>query len=393
MTNDSDWLDDGPWRLWKDQWSLRSDTTYLNHGSFGPSPLPVRHAQTEWTERLENQPMDFFVRTLEPELQKGLEVLGRFVGAAAENLVFAENATYAMNILAVSFDLQEGDEVLVNDHEYGAVIRLWETVCAERGARLVTATLPQPVESADQVIDALFASASERTRLIIVSHITSPTAMILPVQAICQRAQQQGIQVCIDGPHAIAQIPLDIESLGCDYYTASCHKWLCAPFGSGFLYASPDRQASIRPLVRSWGRWPPVAGSDWRDEFFWQGTRDAAAYLSTGAAIEFMESVPLDPFRNRTHALARYARAKLAPLADTPPLTPDCNTWYASMALAPLPAGEAKPLQEELWSKHGMEAPVIDFHGRRFIRVSCHLYNDTTQIDQLAQALGECECL
>lgn len=220
-------------------WNLEPGVTYLNHGSFGPPPEAVRQARAVWQERLDRQPMDFFVRQLEPALLAARNKLAQFVGSDPENLIFVENATVGMNIVADSFPLQAGDEVLLNNHEYGAVQRIWKRACDAAGAKLVIATLPLPIRNAEETVAGLLAEATEKTRLIVVSHITSPTAITLPVADLCRAARERGIAVCIDGPHAVAQLELNLESLGCDFYTASCHKWLSAPFGSGFLYVAP----------------------------------------------------------------------------------------------------------------------------------------------------------
>src|SRR4051794_30336183 len=245
--------DDAAWTKLKAEWSLRPGTIYLNHGSFGPPPRSVREARQHWQNAMDSQPMDFFVRQLEPALVAARERLARFVGSPASDLIFVENATVGMNIVADSFPLVAGDQVLLTDHEYGAVHRIWQRACDRAGAMKRTVELPLPFRSAAETTDALFAAATDRTRLIVVSHISSPTAVILPVAEICRRARQRGIAVVIDGPHAIAQTPLNIAELGCDFYTASCHKWLSAPFGSGFLYVAPQHQSRIRPPVLSWG--------------------------------------------------------------------------------------------------------------------------------------------
>jgi isopenicillin-N epimerase len=334
--------------------------------------------------------MAFFVRELEPALEAARQRLAQFVGTAKENLVFVENATSAMNVVADSFPLEGGDEVLLTDHEYGAVKRIWQRKCRRAGANDPRiAQLPLPFESADQVVDAIFAAVNERTRLIVVSHITSPTATVLPVAAICERARSRGVAVCIDGPHAVAQWPLQIERLDCDFYTASLHKWLSAPFGAGFLYVNPRWQSVVEPLVLSWGRLPPTSPGLWSDEFLWSGTRDPSAYLTVPVAIDFLESIGLDAFRARTHLLARFARERLWELTGLPPIVPDSDQWYRSMALASLPPGDAASLQKALWQRFGIEVPVVDFSGRRFVRVSCHLYNDKRQIEHLCAALGE----
>jgi isopenicillin-N epimerase len=304
------------------------------------------------------------------------------------------------------------------------VQRIWQRACAKAGAVAKTVELPLPFRTVAETVDAIFAAVCDQTRLIVVSHITSPTAVILPVAEICRQARERGIAVCIDGPHAIAQLPLAIDALGCDFYTASCHKWLSAPFGSGFLRVAPQWQKFVRPPVLSWGRIPPTKIDTWSDEFVWSGTRDPSAYLSIPAAIEFLEGVGLDAFRERTHWLAQYARRKLVELmtdlgthhaprdavvlrsetTTMEPLVPDDPAWYGSMAHVPLPAPKdrtpatlrsdetspvSNPLQHTIWRQLGIEVPIVDFRSRRYIRVSCHLYNDTEQIDRLVAGLGE----
>jgi isopenicillin-N epimerase len=395
---------DAAWAQFKSLWSIREGTTYLNHGSFGPPPDAVRAARRKWLGGLESQPMDFFVRQLEPAWLAARDRLAAFVGASPGDLIFVENATVGMNIVADSFPLAAGDEVLLTDHEYGAVQRIWQRACTKAGAAAKTVELPLPFRTADETCEAIFAAATDRTKLLIVSHITSPTAVILPVAEICQRASERGIAVCIDGPHAVAQIPLAIDELGCGFYTASCHKWLSAPFGSGFLRVAPHWQTLVRPPVLSWGRIPPTKINAWSDEFVWSGTRDPSAYLSIPAAIEFLESVGLEAFRQRTHWLAQYARRKLVVLTGLEPLVPDDPAWYGSMAHVPLPPPRdrapatlrsdetspvSNPLQHTIWQRLGIEVPIIDFCGQRYIRVSCHLYNDTEQIDRLVAGLGD----
>jgi isopenicillin-N epimerase len=388
--------DDSAWAALKKEWSFRPGTTYLNHGSFGPPPRAVRDARQQWQEALDSQPMDFFVRQLEPALRAARQRLARFVGSPASDLIFVENATVGMNIVTDSFPLAAGDEVLLTDHEYGAVHRIWQRACERASAIKRTAELPLPFRSAEETTDALFAAATDRTRLIVVSHISSPTAVIFPVAEICRRARQRDIAVVIDGPHAIAQTPLNIAELGCDFYTASCHKWLSAPFGSGFLYVAPAHHSAIRPPVLSWGRLPPGKIESFADEFHWSGTRNPAAYLSVPAAIDFLEGVGLEAFRARTHWLAQYARRQIAELTQLEPIVPDDATWYGSMAHVPLSATDtnetcavANPLQHMIWQKLGIEVPIVDFRGRRYVRVSCHLYNDTSQIDRLVAGLKD----
>jgi isopenicillin-N epimerase len=372
---------------WQQHWQIRPDTIYLNHGSFGPPPLVVQQARREWQLRLDEQPMDFFVRQLEPTWFAVRERLAKFVGTAAENLIFVDNATVGMNIVADSFQLAAGDEVLLTNHEYGAVERIWDRACRLVGAHRKTVELPLPLATSEETVERIFHAVTPRTKLIVISHITSPTAVTLPVKAVCDAARERGIATCIDGPHALVQEDVSLDELDCDFYTASCHKWLSAPFGTGFLYAAPAHQARIRPPYLSWGRLPPTQPNRWADEFLWSGTRDYAAIFAIPAAIDFIEQIGLETFRNHAHGLARYARQQLMELTGLEPIVPDDPRWYCSMAHVPLPPGPRQPLQEQLWQQFHIEVPIVEWNGGRYVRVSCHLYNEAAQIDELVRGL------
>lgn len=378
-------------------WSLQEGVTYLNHGSFGPSPLVVQEERQRWSRELERQPMDFLVRRLEPLLDEALTALGRFVGSRPDELTFVPNATVAMNVVANNVELQPGDEVLLTDHEYGAVIRIWGRFCQAVGARTVLAHLPPPLTDAGEVVDAIFDKVTERTRLIVVSHVTSQTATILPVAEITRRARERGILVCVDGPHAPAQVPVDLRAIDCDYYTASLHKWVSAPFGTGFLYVRPRHKQGLKPAITSWGRSLSGREPAWQDEFHWFGTYDPAGFLSVPAAIRFLDDVGLETFRKQTHALVRSARQRIMDLSGGEPLTADSPEWYGSMATVPLPnvprsdawPGKPHPLQVALWERFQIEVPVFEWQDRLCLRVSCHLYNTPADIDRLVAALEE----
>ncbi len=383
------------------EWSIPAGVTYLNHGSFGPSPRCVREARQAWSERLESQPMDFYLRQMETALDDAAEKLGKFIGASGNDLLFCDNATVAMNIVAesVSATLKPGDEILFTDQEYGAVMRIWRRAAERVGARIVIQHMPRPVTNADEQVAAVMNAVTERTKLIIVSHITSPTAVIFPVEAVCREATKRGVPVCIDGPHALAMVPLNLKKLGCDFYCASGHKWLSAPFGSGFLYVAKKRQQQLTPPVMSWGGSLSGRSAHWQDEFRWLGTRDPAAFLAIPTAIEFLERFGIEEFRQQTHELAQYARQRIVELTGLEPPTPDSREWYGSMIALPLPStGEPVPrqgirdqLQNPLWEKFGIEVPIVHWRGERLLRVSCHLYNTRAHIDLLCDALKQCK--
>ena len=352
----------------KSLWSIDPATTYLNHGSFGPSPIVVQEARAEWTRQLEAQPMEFFCQRMEDELTAASKEVGNFVGAPGGNILLVENATVGMNIAATAIALEAGDEVVLGDHEYGAVQRIWKRKCESAGARVVTAELPSQLVDVTGIVDAIMAGVTDRTRVIVVSHVTSQTAVILPVKEICAAARSRGVPVCIDGPHAIAMQPLHIKDIGCDFYAASCHKWLCAPFGSGFLYVHPRHHPKLEPVHTSWGG--SIAGYDksWKDDFNWIGTRDPAAVLSISAAIRFMNRVGLDCFREHGHNLVKAARDRAVEELGAVCLHPDSAEWYGTMVTLSLPRpdgwvpathGKVDALQRILRDKYRIEAPVF----------------------------------
>ncbi len=331
--------------------------------------------------------MDFYTRRQESAWRVARGELASFLGAEEQRLTLVDNATYAMNIVANGFPLAAGDEVLATDHVYGAVRRIWQRACERQGAAWRELQLPAAIESAEQVADCVISSFTDSTRLLVISHITSATALLLPLKPIIAAAQARDIAVCIDGPHAVAQVDLSLDELGCDFYCASCHKWLAAPLGSGFLYAR-DRWAPVMlPPIQSWGRLDAGDPEQWADEFIWQGTRDATAALCLPEAISFLrDTTTLRHFRQHARELCDYSFAQLKELHPQPPLSAD-REMYLAMAHAPLPPGPARPLQQALWERCQIEVPIIDFDGRRWVRVSCHLYNSQQQVDDLCQAL------
>ncbi|MBX9787364.1 MAG: aminotransferase class V-fold PLP-dependent enzyme [Pirellulales bacterium] len=388
-------------------WDLRSDVTYLNHGSFGLTPKGVLASQAKLRAELASDPVDFLCRRYQPYLDDALARLAQFVGTSPANLVFVDNATTGMNAAAVSLPLEPGDEVIVGDHEYGAVARLWRQTAERQGAIVHTPRIRAPIESVDEVVAAILAPLGPRTRVLVVSHVTSATAVVFPLTTIVDEARRRNrangdspLWTVVDGPHALVPVPLAIDQLDVDFYTASCHKWLSAPIGSGFLYVNPRVQSRVRPAVTSWGTMPADKAVNWQGEFHWPGTRDPSAWLSVPAAIDLIEAVGLERFRRETHELARYARERMIDRLGAEPLTPDSPDWYGSMVavILPEPGPSAPPTeqatrrarawQDALWEQAGIEVPLNVWGGRTLLRVSCHLYNRSDQIDLLVATLA-----
>jgi len=371
------------------QFLLRPDVIFLNHGSFGACPRPVFETYQNWQRELEHQPVEFLGRRFNDLLHTARAALASYLSAHADEVVYVPNATTGLNVVARSLRLQPGDEVLSTDHEYGALDRTWRFVCQRRSARYVNQPLSLPFESAQQVVEALWAGVTPRTRVLFLSHITSSTALILPVAELVRRAREAGIWTVVDGAHAPGQVPLDLHALGADFYSGNCHKWLCAPKGSAFLYARRDVQSLVEPLVVSWG-WQSETPSPSRfvDEQEWQGTRDVSAYLTVPAAIDFQATHDWPQVQRDCHALLREVRAAILQLTGLPPLCPDSVQWYAQMATLPLPPCDAEALKRRLYDEYAVEVPIVTWRERPFVRVSIQGYNTRADVLQLLAALG-----
>ena len=373
-----------------DLFLLRPDVIYLNHGSFGACPRPVFAAYQAWQRELERQPVEFLGRRFASLMAEARTALGAYVGAGADDLVYVPNATTGLNIVARSLELAPGDEVLATDHEYGALDRTWRFICAKRGARYVRQPVELPITSAEEVVEAVWAGVTDRTRVLFLSHITSPTAIIIPVAELVRRAREAGIITVVDGAHAPGQIPLDLESLGVDFYAGNCHKWMMAPKGSAFLYARRECQPLLEPLVVSWGWESEQSGpSRFVDHHQWQGTREVAQFLAVPAAIQFMEEHDWPGVRRACHELVRTARRAVAELTGLPPITPDAPEWFAQMAALPLPPCDGHDLQRRLYERFRIEIPITTWNERHFVRISIQGYNTRADVDALVEGLRE----
>lgn len=375
----------------REHFFLDPDVTFLNHGSFGATPRPVMEAYQAWQWRMERQPVRF-MRELGDWLAGARQVLGEFVNAAAGDLVFVPNATTAVNIVARSLDLGPSDQVLMSDHEYGACERTWQFLAGERGFELVRQPVDLPVTTDQAIVDQLWAGVTPRTRLIFISHITSPTAVTMPVADVCGRAREAGILTLVDGAHALGQIPLDMGAIGADFYTSNGHKWLCSPKGSAFLYATREAQAVVKPLIIGWG-WGANRelsyGSDFLDYLQWTGTDDYSAYLAVPDAIRFQTDHNWDAVRADCHSLATAAATRINQLTGLPAVYAS-DAFYCQMALAEItPVEDVRLLQRRLYDEHRIEVPCINRNGRQFIRISIQAYNTADEVDALLAALGD----
>jgi len=371
-----------------DKFLLREDVVFLNHGSFGATPKPVFEYYQSLQRQLESQPVAFLGREFEARMQESRSILARYLGTTKENIVYLPNATQAINTVARSLELGPGDQVLTSDHEYGAMDRLWRFLAEKHGFELKYQTIPLPLTSAAETAHAFLAGISRATKVIFLSHITSTTSLLLPVDAICGKARELGILTIIDGAHAPGQIALDLDNLGADFYAGNLHKWLCAPKGSGFLYARPDVQDHLEPFILSWG-WESdnPSTSAFIDHHEWQGTRDPAAYLAVPEAIQFFKENNWESVQSACHQLAIEVQKTVSELTLIPPLAdPEFFLQMVSFFLPPL---EHETFQKHLYDEYQIEVPIFSWKDKPVMRVSIQGYNDQSDINALCDALGQ----
>jgi isopenicillin-N epimerase len=380
------------------QWQLDPAWTYLNHGGYGGCPTVVLEAQVDWIRRLERQPIHFIARQLEGELDRLLTRLGAFVGADPANLAFVTNATVGVNTVLRSLRFEPGEEILVTSHSYPSIFNAVEWVAKRWGAKMVVADVPFPIAGPDDVMAAVAERMSDRTRLLVVDHVTSPTGLVLPIDRLAALAQARGVEVLIDGAHGPGMLPLDLASLGADYYTGNCHKWMCAPKGAAFLYVAPQHHERIVPLSISLG-WIIQKDDepDFHAAFKYTGTADPSPVLAIDAAMDFFESLPggWRETRRRNHDLLLQARALLSEELGAEQPAPE--EMLGSLCTLPLPDGRADLLEQRLVEEFKIEVPVLGWPfrpkgeaGPRWFRISPHVYNDLSQYAHLAKILKKC---
>jgi isopenicillin-N epimerase len=374
---------------------LDPELTFLNHGSFGACPRVVLDAQTALRERLERDPIRFLVSELEPLLDAARNQAAAFVDADPNDFVFVRNATSAVNTVLASFALAPGDELLLTSHGYAACRNAAEYWAARSGARVIEAQLPWPVPDEECVLQAVRQALSPRTRLALLDHVTSPSALVLPIERLVRELRERGVPVLVDGAHAPGQLPLSVRAVGADYYTGNFHKWCCAPKSAAFLVTAPNRRATLRPLVVSHGASAerPERPRTWL-EFDWLGTEDPTAYLAVPSALEFLRRVVPGGFGQllaQNHALTLEARAILCARIGATPSGPESMTGTMATLILPGNAWAApESLYRRLLDEQRIQVPIFTVPGRseRALRVSAHVYNSRDDYERLAQALS-----
>ena len=385
-----------------DEFPLAPGGVYLNHGTVGVTPRRVMRARAAILDEIERHPARFMLRELMhlhastsatptdgvSRLREAAARVAAFVGCSDDGLVFVDNATSGICAVLRSFPLQAGDEILLPDHAYGGVARAAAFIARERGATVTTFVLPFPSSTPAGMVDAVTAAITPRTRLALLDHVTSETALVLPLAAMAAACRARGVAVLVDGAHAPGAIDLDIESLAVDWYVGNLHKWAFAPRACGIVWAAPQRRAGLHPPVLSWG----LTSDDWLEEFDWTGTRDPSPCLAAPAAIDFMrDRLGVQAMRDHNHAVAWRGANDLASHWGTTFDTPE--SMIGCMAAVPLPgrfgadAASGQRLRDALLFDHGIEVPILARAGALWARVSIQVYNDANDVRRLAEAV------
>lgn len=376
---------------------LRDDVVYLNHGSYGACPRPVFEAYQNWQLELERQPVAYFdpFGVFPERLKEVRAALAEELGTAADNVVGQVNATAGLNIVAQSLDLQPGDQILTTDHEYAALEKTWAYVTRRTGAEVVVVEVSLPLTDEAQFTDTVLAGFTDRTRVLFLSHITSPTALVFPIERAVAEARARGIFTVIDGAHALGHIPLNLDALGADFYAGNCHKWLMGPKGSAFLYVRPDLQSLIDPLVISHG-WTldnkqagvtgPFGHTPFIDQLQMQGTRDLAAWLAVTEALSFRQAHDWQKVSCDCQVLAQETLARMCTITGLEPLS-SSQFCAPQMVSIPIPDCDVKAIHTALMDEFSIEMPVLNWKGRSFARLSVQGYNKAAEMDVLVDGL------
>jgi len=375
-------------------WLLDRNTVFLNHGSFGACPSQVLEYKNKLTQQIENQPVKFLIRELESKIQEALLRLSEIIHADANDIVFVRNATEGVNTVLNNIRWNSDDRILITDHTYPACRNAVYHYAYKNNIPVDCASIPYPFQHESQITDAIVRKVRANTRLVLLDHISSPSAIVFPIQKIAEALSDRDVEILVDGAHAPGAIHLNIKNLGIHYYTGNCHKWLCSPRGAAFLYVDPHLQVNFIPLNVSLIN---MKNQEFQDRFFWTGTNDPTAQLSVQYAIETLESIAkgnLEDIYIMNKELNLQAAYFICDALNIPMPCPEhmlsCMTSFPLRdATVKTPIGMPDPLQERLLHEYGIEVPIftIDETGQRFLRISCHLYNSIQQYEYLAEAL------
>lgn len=374
----------------RDLFYLRKDITFLNFGSFGACPKPIFENYQKWQYEMEQEPVQFITVNGLRYLKQSREALADFIHCQPDDVVYVTNPSYAVNLIAKSLNLQPGDEILTTNLEYGACDKTWDYYCSKHCAKYIKQTITLPLTTKEKFVEEFFKGLSDKTKLIFLSHITSSTALVLPVKEICAVARQKGIMTFVDGAHAPAHVDLNLSELNADIYTGACHKWMMTPKGCSFLYVSPQYQQKFDPLVISWGYHAMFpSNSQFLDYHQMNGTRDFSAFLTVSKAIEFMKEFGWKQISEACKKLVRENALRFCELAGSQPLCPVTDEFLGQMFSIPINTPEPEKLQRHLFDHYRIEIPVMRHGNHVYLRYSINAFNAQHDLDVLYNALKE----
>ena len=373
----------------KDQYLLKKNIIFLNHGSFGACPKSVFNNYQHWQRLIESQPVQYFSHDIYNYLKKSREDLSTFISCDSDDIIFIPNPTTAINSIIRSLKIDKNYEVLTSNHEYGAMIRAWDWFSKDKGYSLIQNNLKLPFTTKNNFVDDFWQEVTNNTKIIFISHITSPTAIIFPIEEICQRAKNEGIMTIIDGAHAPGHIDLHISDLDPDIYIGACHKWLSAPKGSSFMYVKKEIQNSIDPLIVSWGKDVDPSPSSFINENQYQGTRDFSSFLSVSTAINFQKNNNWDIVQAKCRDLTKQTLISLQEILKTDLLCPVNDNWLAQMASIHIPVNDSSKIKNALLINHKIEIPIFQWDNKNMLRFSFNAYNDKSDSNALIDAIKD----
>lgn len=375
---------------YKELFLVTPEITFLNFGSFGACPKPIFEKYQSLQRELENQPVQFFVKDGMVLLAEARKRLAEYVQCHEDDIVYVTNPSYAINTIARSFPMNEGDEILTTDLEYGALDRTWDYYCERKGSSYVKQHIPFPIQSKEEFIDAFWKGYTSKTKAIFISHITSATGLILPVEEICTEAKKRGLITIVDGAHVPGHIPLDLSTLQADIYTGACHKWMMAPKGSSFLYVTKEQQHWVDPLLISWGyKSDYPSHSQFLDYHQTAGTRDYSAFLTVPTCIDFMKENNWDKVADDCKQLVKTNIPKFADLLNTAPLAPMDNEFFGQLCSLPINTENPARLHDILLDEYKIEIPIPVENGQSYIRYSIQAFNTQEDLDRLEDVLKD----
>ncbi len=374
----------------KSQFLLRDDVTFLNFGSFGACPKPIFERYQQYQLELEQEPVQFITVNGLQYLKQSREALAAYINCPADDVVYVTNPSYAVNIIAKSFNLQKDDEILTTNLEYGACDRAWNYYCKKVGAKYIRQPITLPIPSKEDLINEFFKGLTSKTKLVFISHLTSSTGLRMPVEEICAIAKQKGILTFVDGAHAPGQLPLNLQTLQADIYTGACHKWMMTPKGSSFLYVKNEHQHLFDPLIVSWGYQSTAPSqSQFLDYHQMQGTRDFSAFLCIPNAIEFMQQNNWSAVSKTCKEMVQQNAPRFCKLLKATPTAPITDDFICQLYSTPIKTKQPLELHRHFFNQYKIEVPVMPHGDNVFLRYSIQAFNTQNDLDKLYNAVED----